>query len=82
MRDRAHKIDSLTCDADCGGKTCITCPLHRSTFKLEDGGAVGEWCPYPMFYGDLFGGDRKELGVFEVRERGRWLQVRIESDVV
>lgn len=72
----------ITLEKDCGGKTCITCPLHRSTFKLEDGGAVGEWCPYPMFYGDLFGGDKKELGVFEVREKGRWLQVRIESDVV
>ena len=56
----------LTLDSECG-KTCVTCPLHKSKFKLEDGGSVGDWCPYPVFYGELFGGDRKELGVFEVR---------------
>ena len=70
----------ITLEKECG-KTCVTCPLHKSTFKLEDGGSVNDWCPSPPFYGELFGGERKELGVFEVREKGRWLQVRIESDV-
>ena len=63
---------------------CITCPLHRSSFSLVDGGEVGEWCPHPPVIGKLAGGmgGRGGLEVLEVRERGKWLEVRLESDVV
>ncbi|GMH51790.1 hypothetical protein TrST_g8710 [Triparma strigata] len=66
------------------GRTCITCPLHRTVFDL-DGEVVGDWCPYPPVLGKISGvmstrGGR-ELPVFEVREKGKWLEVRVDSDM-
>ena len=66
-----------------GGKVedgCVRCPLHQSTYHLEDGG-VKEWSPFPLFppYGRLLARMRKKrlLRIHEVREIDEWIEVRL-----
>ena len=58
-------------------KSCITCPLHQSQFLLETGESINDWCPSPPFIGELLGGERKQLPTYQVREKGRMLQVKV-----
>ena len=67
-----------------GGKIedgCVRCPLHQSTYHLEDG-AVKEWSPFPLFrpYGKLVGkvSRKKDLKIYETRVKDNFLQVLIE----
>ncbi|GMH59184.1 hypothetical protein TrLO_g15029 [Triparma laevis f. longispina] len=66
---------------------CITCPLHRTMFELGEGEVEGDWCPYPPVLGPMSGilkGTQvkgRELPVFKVREKGKWLEVRVDSDM-
>jgi len=47
----------------------------------------GDWCPYPPVLGPMSGilkGTQvkgRELPVFKVREKGKWLEVRVDSDM-
>ena len=66
-----------------GGKVkdgCVRCPLHQSTYHLNDGG-VKEWSPFPLFplYGRLLAKLRKKrpLQIHDVREIDGWIEVRL-----
>ena len=66
-----------------GGKIvddCITCPLHQTRHRLEDGELV-DWAPFPLFppYGKLVGkmSRKKDLPIYETRIDGEYLQVKI-----
>jgi len=66
-----------------GGKVkdgCVTCPLHQTTHKLEDGSLV-EWSPFPLFplYGKMIGklSKKKDLPLYETRIEGEYVQVKI-----
>ena len=66
-----------------GGKIkddCIRCPLHQSTYHLDDG-KVTEWSPFPLFppYGKLLGklSKQKDLRIYETRINGDYLQIEI-----
>ena len=66
-----------------GGKIvddCITCPLHQTQHRLEDGELV-DWAPFPLFppYGKLVGklSRKKDLPIYETRIEGEYLQVKI-----
>lgn len=67
-----------------GCEECIVCPLHRTAFALESGEVRGEWCPYPPVIGKLTGAMKKEsnLPVFDVRTRGKNIEVRLNTPVV
>ena len=67
-----------------GGKIkdwCVRCPLHQSTYDLEDGSVV-EWSPFPLFppYGKLLGkmSKKKDLHIYPTRIEGDFLQVKFE----
>ena len=66
-----------------GGKVkdgCITCPLHQTRHRLDDGG-LEEWSPFPLFppYGKLVGkmSKKKDLPLYETRVEGDYVQVRM-----
>ena len=51
---------------------CVRCPLHQTTYNLDDGSVV-EWSPFPLFpaYGKLVGAmsKKKDLRIYEARPR-------------
>ncbi len=66
-----------------GGKIkdgCVRCPLHQSTYHLEDG-SVKEWSPFPLFppYGRLLGkiSKQKDLKIYDTRVKDNYLQVHV-----
>jgi nitrite reductase/ring-hydroxylating ferredoxin subunit len=67
-----------------GCEDCIVCPLHRTAFALESGEVRGEWCPYPPVIGKLTGAikQRSSLAVFDVRTKGKNIEVRLNTPVV
>jgi nitrite reductase/ring-hydroxylating ferredoxin subunit len=66
-----------------GCEDCIVCPLHKTAFALESGEVRGEWCPYPPVLGKVMGAvkTRESLPVFEVRTRGKNIEVRLNTPV-
>jgi nitrite reductase/ring-hydroxylating ferredoxin subunit len=66
-----------------GCEDCIVCPLHKTAFALESGEVRGEWCPYPPILGKVMGAvkTRESLPVFEVRTRGKNIEVRLNTPV-
>jgi nitrite reductase/ring-hydroxylating ferredoxin subunit len=64
-----------------GCEDCIVCPLHRTAFALASGEVRGEWCPYPPVLGNMMGAVKQKtpLPVFDVRTRGKNIEVRINS---
>jgi nitrite reductase/ring-hydroxylating ferredoxin subunit len=64
-----------------GCEDCIVCPLHRTAFSLASGQVRGEWCPYPPVLGPLAGAlsPPRDLPTFQVRTRGKSIQVRINT---
>jgi nitrite reductase/ring-hydroxylating ferredoxin subunit len=64
-----------------GCEDCIVCPLHRTAFSLASGQVRGEWCPYPPVLGPLAGAlsPPRDLPTFQVRSRGKSIQVRINT---
>jgi nitrite reductase/ring-hydroxylating ferredoxin subunit len=67
-----------------GCEDCIVCPLHRTAFALSSGNVRGEWCPYPPVIGKLMGLTRQPVSaaVFDVRARGKNVQVRINMPLL
>mmetsp|Transcript_26708 Transcript_26708/g.32391 ORF Transcript_26708/g.32391 Transcript_26708/m.32391 type:complete len:533 (-) Transcript_26708:89-1687(-) len=67
------------CDSE-----CIVCPTHKTAFSLESGEVKGEWCPYPPVIGTMMGNikPKARLPTFEVRARGKNIEVRINSSVI
>ena len=68
-----------------GGKIkdgCIRCPLHQSTYHIEDG-SVEEWSPFPLFppWGKVLGklSKQKDLKIYETRVKDEYVQVFIEK---
>ena len=66
-----------------GGKVkdgCVTCPLHQTTHKLNDGSLV-DWSPFPLSppYGKLLGklSKKKDLPLYDTRVEGDFVQVKI-----
>ena len=59
----------------------VVCPLHRTAFSLESGEVVGDWCPFPPLVGPLTGKLRppQNLATFPVRQRGRTIEVLVDS---
>ena len=57
---------------------CVRCPLHQTTYNLDDGTVV-EWSPFPLFppYGKLVGAmsKKKDLKIYEVRDHEGMIQV-------
>ena len=70
-------------NSDDGFEDCIVCPLHRTTFSMETGDVRGEWCPYPPVIGAVMGAVKKKspVAVFDVRTRGKNVEVRINSSL-
>jgi len=66
-----------------GCEDCIVCPLHRTAFALESGQVRGEWCPYPPVLGKVMGAYKGQTSaaVFDVRYRGKNVEVRINSPI-
>jgi nitrite reductase/ring-hydroxylating ferredoxin subunit len=64
-----------------GCEDCIICPLHRTAFALKSGEVRGEWCPYPPVIGAIMGTVKTPTpaAVFEVRTRGKNIEVRLNS---
>lgn len=64
-----------------GCEDCIVCPLHRTAFALSSGEVRGEWCPYPPVLGALMGTvkTKSSVAVFDVRTRGKNIEVRLNS---
>jgi nitrite reductase/ring-hydroxylating ferredoxin subunit len=66
-----------------GCEDCIVCPLHRTAFALASGEVRGEWCPYPPVIGKLMGTVKTKtpLPVFDVRTRGKNIEVRLNTRI-
>jgi nitrite reductase/ring-hydroxylating ferredoxin subunit len=64
-----------------GCEDCIVCPLHHTAFALKSGEVRGEWCPYPPVIGAIMGTVKAPTAaaVFEVRTRGKNIEVRLNS---
>ena len=69
-----------------GGKIkdgCVRCPLHQSTYDLEDGSVV-EWSPFPLYppYGKFLAkmSKKKDLHIYPTRIAGDFLQVEFEGE--
>lgn len=64
-----------------GCEDCIVCPLHKTAFALKSGEVRGEWCPYPPVLGSMVGAIKKKTAaaVFEVRTRGKFVEVRLNT---
>ena len=69
-----------------GGKIkdgCVRCPLHQSTYDLEDGSVV-EWSPFPLYppYGKFLAkmSKKKDLHIYPTRIEGDFLQVEFEGE--
>jgi nitrite reductase/ring-hydroxylating ferredoxin subunit len=62
---------------------CIVCPLHHTAFALDSGEVRGEWCPYPPVLGPMTAKikSRSPVAVFDIRARGKNIEVRINSSV-
>ena len=67
-----------------GGKIedgCLTCPLHQTRHRLEDGELM-EWAPFPLFppYGKFVGklSREKNLKIYKTRKTGDYLQVFLD----
>lgn len=62
---------------------CIVCPLHHTAFALESGEVRGEWCPYPPVIGKVMGTvkTKSPVALFDIRTRGKNIEVRINSPV-
>ena len=67
-----------------GGKIedgCLTCPLHQTRHRLEDGELM-EWAPFPLFppYGKFVGklSRKKNLKIYKTRKTGDYLQVFLD----
>lgn len=67
-----------------GCEDCIVCPLHQTAFALRSGQVRGEWCPYPPVLGAMMGTVKQKnaAAVFDVRTRGKDVQVRFNSPLV
>ena len=76
-------IDNMFSNNDDGCEDCIVCPLHQTAFALQNGEVRGEWCPYPPVVGKLMGTVKSQsnLPTFEIRVRGKNIEVRISSDL-
>lgn len=61
---------------------CVRCPLHQTTYNLDDGSVV-EWSPFPLLplYGKLVGAmsKKKDLRIYEVRDHEGMIQVNFSS---
>lgn len=70
-------------NSDDNFEDCIVCPLHRTTFSMETGEVRGEWCPYPPVIGAVMGAVKQKspVAVFDVRSRGKNVEVRINSSL-
>ena len=62
---------------------CILCPLHQTAFSLETGEVRGEWCPYPPIIGPAMGTVKptSPLATFDIRIRGKYIEVRLNTPV-
>lgn len=62
----------------------LVCPLHKTSFSLETGEVVGDWCPFPPVLGPLVLGKLeppRNLAVFNVRSKGANIEVRINRNL-
>ena len=60
--------------------SCIVCPQSGSSFDLQTGELVGEWCPFPPLLGPLIGKlyEARDLAVFPVRAKGANIEAFID----
>jgi len=75
--------DDTKMEVDDGFEECIVCPLHRTAFSLDTGEVRGEWCPYPPLIGKVMGTVKTQnnLTTFKMRTRGKYLEIKITSEV-
>ena len=61
---------------------CVRCPLHQTTYNLDDGSVV-EWSPFPLLpaYGKLVGAmsKKKDLKIYQIREQDGMIQIQFEA---
>jgi len=76
-----QETDIATLLSQDGCEDCIVCPLHKTAFALASGEVRGEWCPYPPVIGAMMGTikGKSSLPTFDVRTRGKNIEVRINS---
>lgn len=67
-----------------GCEDCIVCPLHQTAFALRSGEVRGEWCPYPPVLGKIVGSIKPptSAAVFDIRTRGKNIEVRLNTPLV